>query len=410
MSNAYLPSTAQQCASVAVSCMSHRNFLANLGARISGLLAILLVVISPASAQSLLPTLTVLPASLTVTEGGTGEYTLQLDAMMPEGHTLQISPRISTSDDGYAVTLDPALVTFSGAEISKIVTITVINDDKDLDNKVFEIGHSYVLLGGADAEDNVLPGPLTVTLTITDNDERGLIIRPTRLEVTEGGSVDFEVSLSSQPTTPDAVLFFVRIEPPLRELGGDIIFGFTSPGTERSEAGETHFLDFDASNPGDASNPWNVTQTVRLHTSDNNVDEGDRTLTLRIETAYLIEGTEEGTGDYDGIPVPEVELFIIEDDEVGISVELQGGRPSELQEPGRLSVGTNDQVVLELRLESEPTGPVTVRPGVEASGKEFDFNVVIADGNPLIFTPPMIDPDTNGNYASTQPVALTSAG
>ena len=112
----------------------------------------------------------------------------------------------------------------SGAET---FTLTPVNDDVDEADET-------VTVSGAVAD---AAAGLTVAeaqVTITDNDDRGVTVSPTKLEVTERGSSDsYMVALTSQPT--DDVTVTVSVpggtdvsvdEDPLR-------FTSTTPGRRR---------------------------------------------------------------------------------------------------------------------------------------------------------------------------------
>ena len=58
-----------------------------------------------------------------------------------------------------------------------------------------------VTLGFGTLPERVTPGTQsTAILTLTDNDDRGVTVSPTKLEVTEGGSDTYTVVLRSEPT------------------------------------------------------------------------------------------------------------------------------------------------------------------------------------------------------------------
>ena len=130
------------------------------------------------------------PTSLTVAEGGNDYYSVFLTAQ-PSG-TVTVTPSVTGSSD---VTVNPASLTFTTANwsVSQDVTVSAAQD-ADADTATIENTVSGANYGSVIADDVV------VTVTITDDDTRGLAFSVSALSVPEGGSSTYTVALSSRPT------------------------------------------------------------------------------------------------------------------------------------------------------------------------------------------------------------------
>ena len=134
--------------------------------------------------------LVVSATDLGVAEGGNGTFTVAL-ATQP---TTAVTVTVSSGDTG-AATVSPASLSFTTADYStsQTVTVTGVQDD-DADNESTIVGLSA---SGGDYG-NVSS---SVSVEVTDDDTRGLVVSPTDLGVAEGGNGTFTVALSTQPTT-----------------------------------------------------------------------------------------------------------------------------------------------------------------------------------------------------------------
>ena len=132
-------------------------------------------------------------------EGGTAA-TVQVSLDKDPHRTVTIP--LTATPGGGAVPADyaaPTQVVFNAGETSKDVTVTAVDDNVDDD------GESVDLTFG------VLPASVSQGATtravvqITDNDGKGIVLSPTSLSVTEGGSATYTVALASQPAADVAV-------------------------------------------------------------------------------------------------------------------------------------------------------------------------------------------------------------
>ena len=130
-----------------------------------------------------------------VAEGGNVTITLNLSA---DPERTVVIPLSATNQDGassadYSV---PATVTFDSGETTKDITFAATQDAIDDDGE-------KVLLGfGASLPDRVSASTTTpsATVTILDDDVRGVTVSPTSLPVYEGMTAEYTVVLDSEPT------------------------------------------------------------------------------------------------------------------------------------------------------------------------------------------------------------------
>ena len=103
-----------------------------------------------------------------------------------------IAAPLEGADPGdYAV---PTEVVFNAGETSKDVTVTVVDDSVDDDGERVELTFGMLPAG-------VSEGATTrAVVQITDNDDKGILLSPTSLVVTEGGRATYTVALDSEPT------------------------------------------------------------------------------------------------------------------------------------------------------------------------------------------------------------------
>ena len=133
---------------------------------------------------------TVTPTSLTIGEGGSGTYTVVLDAQ-PSG---DVTVTIVDPTDNTDVTAEPASLTFTTTNWNTAQTVTVsAGQDADTSDDTATVTHTVSGYG------TVSTAP-AVSVTVTDNDTRGVTVTPTSLTVNEGASGTYTVVLDTQPT------------------------------------------------------------------------------------------------------------------------------------------------------------------------------------------------------------------
>ena len=95
--------------------------------------------------------------------------------------------------------VEPSQIVFNAGETSKDVTVTAVDDNVDDDGERVELTFGMLSAGVS------LGATTRAVVQIADNDGKGIVLSPTSLGVTEGGSATYTVALASQPTADVAV-------------------------------------------------------------------------------------------------------------------------------------------------------------------------------------------------------------
>ncbi len=142
-------------------------------------------------------------ANVTVGEGGTASYTVVLDKQPTSGETVTITMASAMTT---VATVTPTTLTFSTANwsIRQRITVTGVQDNIDNGERRITVTHNISSSLGGSAAYNILPAQ-TVTVTVTDDDEAGLIFGqlsgPNRISVIEDSdSSAYTVNLATIPT------------------------------------------------------------------------------------------------------------------------------------------------------------------------------------------------------------------
>ncbi|MBF2755166.1 MAG: hypothetical protein ISN29_07910, partial [Gammaproteobacteria bacterium AqS3] len=141
------------------------------------------------------PGLTVSTNSLTVTEGRTGSFTVRLTTQPSEDVTVALS-----GTDGTDLTLDHTSLRFTNSNwgTEQTVTVTAGEDEDTAAERV------TISLTASGADYGSVTG--SVTVNVTDNDTPGLTVSTNSLTVAEGGSDNFTVRLTNQPSSDVTVV------------------------------------------------------------------------------------------------------------------------------------------------------------------------------------------------------------
>ena len=297
-------------------------------------------------------------SSVSVTEGSTATYTVQLGAKPTSNVTVTIA-RNSGGDTDLAVDTDPAsgnqnkkTLTFTTANYNTAQTVTVsaAQDDNDVIDSTATFTHTAA--GGGYG--NVTA--VTLTATETDNDT-GIVLTPASVSVPEGSTATYTVKLGTQPSASVTVAID-------KASGGDMHLS-VSPTT----------LTF----TGGSNGNWASAQTVTVTAQDDS-DALNGTATF----------THTAAGAGSGYAGTTATLTATEaDDERGITLTPASG----VTVP---EGGTNTYTV---KLASQPTGTVTVAID-KASGGDTHLSV---SPTTLTFTG-----GSNGNWDTTQTVTVTA--
>ena len=223
------------------------------------------------------PGVTVTEASLSITEGKSGTYKVKLDTQP----TADVTITVTSSDEG-AVTVTPASLTFTAGNwnTARAVTVEAVHDE-DIADETATLTH--VAAGGDTNYAGIAID--SVSVSVTDDDEPGLTVTPTRLNITEGGSKSYQVKLKTRPTA-------------------DVTITITS---SNSDVGRTPAsLTFTAGTEEETGN-WNQLQsvTVRIAHDDNTSDE----------SGTITHVAASSDTDYDEIAVSSVSVSVSDDDE-----------------------------------------------------------------------------------------------
>ena len=166
----------------------------------------------------------------------------------------------------------------------------------------------------------------TATLTITDDDGKGIVLSQSTVNVTEGADASYTVALATQPTGPVTVRVSV---------------------TGNSDVTVTpNSVEFTASN-------WNTPKTVTVNAAHDG-NAADDTAELR----HAASG-----GGYAGVTALALTVDVIDDDTHGVTISTT-----------TLDVGEGDQATYTVVLDTEPTGTVTIQATL-APGSDEDVHV-----------------------------------
>ena len=265
---------------------------------------------------------TVTPTSLTVDEGGTNTYTVELNTQP----TATVRVTINDPTDNTDVTASPARLAFSTSNWSTAQTVTVsAAEDGDASQDTATVTHTVTGgdYGSVTADD--------VAVTVTDNDTRGVTVSPASLTVNEGSSGTYTVVLDTEPT--DTVTVTI-VDP-------------TNTDVTASPAS----LTFTASD-------WDTAQTVTVSAAED-IDLLQDTATV----THTVAG-----GDYASFAASSVAVTVPDNDAPGVRVS-----------PTSLTITEGGNSTYTVELNTQPSGEVTVA----ISSNNTD---VTASPSPLTFT------------------------
>ena len=248
------------------------------------------------------PGVTVTPLSLTIGEGSTGTYAVVLNTQ-PSGNVM-VAIRSNNTD----VTVPSSTLTFTMTDWNTEQTVTVTaGQDDDAANDMATLTHNP---SGADY-DSVSNASLTVT--VTDNDTRGVTVSRTSLTISEGGSGMYTVKLNTQPS-------------------GDVTVTVNDPTDNSDVTAGPASLTFSTSD-------WNTEQTVTV-----SADEDADSTQDRATVTHTVSG-----GDYGSVTASGVSVTVTDNDTPGVTVT-----------PPSLTVGESGTGRYTVRLNTQPSGNVMV--------------------------------------------------
>ncbi|MFC1607454.1 InlB B-repeat-containing protein [Candidatus Latescibacterota bacterium] len=229
------------------------------------------------------PEITVSAISGNTTEaGGTATFTIVLTTQPSADVTINLSSSIT--DEGM---VSPASFTFTNGnwDTPRTATITGVNDDIDDGDKVYTI-----VTAAASSSDGNYDGinPDDVSVTNTDDDTAGIDVSEISGAIAEDGQeATFTVVLTSEPTANVSIVVDV------------------SDSNEASVSPDQ--LTFTSGN-------WDTPQEVTVTGEDDPFDDGDKEVTVILESATSADGN------YDGLDPDDVSVINVNDDFAGIMV------------------------------------------------------------------------------------------
>ena len=286
--------------------------------------------------------------SLSIAEGATDTWTVQLNEDPGDGETVKVT--ISSSDTG-AATVDETELTFVGGTSAstgrwnqeQTVTVTGVEDSDIVDERV-TFTHS-VTSGDYEAE------PVAVTVAVEDNETAGIVVNTMAITMDEGTTASYTMKLSARPNETVIVRF----------------------------SKDSDKLSVDRERITFRGGDWDKLRTNQV-TAAHDDDMDDETITI----VHTAEGDNSG---YAGQTV-NVVVTIKDDDTPGLMI---GAATATVAEGGTTS--------WTVRLNTKPSVNVIVTPGTAAgSGDNADGNAVTVSGA-LTFTP--------DNWDDTQNVTVT---
>ncbi|MBF2755390.1 MAG: hypothetical protein ISN29_09070, partial [Gammaproteobacteria bacterium AqS3] len=213
--------------------------------------------------------LTVSPTSLTIDEGGSDSFTVELTRQPAATITVTVEPPANTD-----VTVDQTSLEFTASNWNspKTVTVNAAHDaDSDSDTATINLTGSQV-------------ADVSVTVTVTE-DDIGLDLSATKLTLDESGSGTFTVVLKTQPSTAVTV----RLKQPEDIANSDVSF---SPA----------LMVF-------STTDWRATRTITVNAARDS-DTVDDSATIRLSAAG---------GNYGGIS-ESVAITVTDNDKPGLAL------------------------------------------------------------------------------------------
>ena len=198
-------------------------------------------------------------------------------------------------------TLSGNTLTIPAHQTSSEELVTLTAEDNDVDGPQET---KQVTVTGTVPPTAPVTAPAAVTLTITDNDTRGVTVTPTRLSVNEGASKTYTVVLTSQPTAAVTVTLTAPANPAVTVDRTELVF---QPGR------------------------WNTAQTVQVAAAqDTDADDEAATIT------HTVSG-----GDYAGETAAAVAVQVKDDEKNGALRLVDADGPT--ADAGRLEVFHNGE-------------------------------------------------------------------
>ena len=286
-------------------------------------------------------------ALLTVTAalGGSGS------GVEPDEYTVVLSVAAGTASSGDFASSEVSFKIggpsdYSGTfRTTREIAITPVDDGLDEDNETVSVTATATPTETGVPAATIVPA----TVTILDDDTRGVTVAPVQLELDEGGSRGYTVTLDSQPTGNVTVT-------PSKSGDADITFPPAS----------LTFTDTD----------WDTEQTVTVSAAE----DGDP-LDDQATISHAVSGADYGSNNVRAAPV---QATARDNDGRGVNVSSRD-----------LIVAEGGTETYTVWLNSQPTGTVTIRP--------------VATGDPGVSAAPTSLSFTASNWDTEQTVTVRAA-
>ena len=297
-------------------------------------------------------------ALLTVTAalGGSGS------GVEPDEYTVVLSVAAGTASSGDFASSEVSFEIggpsdYSGTfRTTKEIAITPVDDGLDEDDETVSVTATATPTETGVPAATIVP----VTVTILDDDTRGVTVAPVQLELDEGGSRGYTVTLDSQPTGDVTVT-------PSKSGDADITFPPAS-------------LTFTDTN-------WDTAQTVTVSAAE----DGDP-LDDQATISHAVSGADYGSNNVRAAPV---QATARDNDGRGVNVSSRD-----------LIVAEGGTETYAVWLNSKPTGTVTIRPvatgdpGVSAAPERLSFTALNWDTEQTVTVSAARDADIADDRAS----------
>ena len=294
--------------------------------------------------------------SLAVNENAFGTYTVALSSQPTTNVTVTVDGAIGdvSVDTDPATTGDQTTLTFTPTNWStaRMVTVTAADDDDAVNDPAVTLTHTAS--GGDYAS---LTGP-SLSVTITENDSRGVMLSTTNLTMNEGDTESYTVLLDSEPTENVTVT-----------IGGTDNTDITVD-TDPATTGDQTTLTFTPTN-------WSTARMVTVTAADDDDAVNDPAVTL----THTASG-----GDYASLTGPSLSVTITENDSRGVTLSTTTNTTITIT---NLTVNEGDTESYTVLLDSEPTENVTVTiGGTDNTDITVDTDpATTGDQTTLTFTP-----------------------
>ncbi len=286
-----------------------------------------------------------------------GTYTVVLDSQ-PAAGTVTVAVE---SGDTTAATVSPASLTFTVSNWNKAQTVTVTAVDDDVDNTDDKrtVTVTHTVTGAGDGNDYGAVTADPVTVTVADDDARGVTVAPTRLTVRETD----DAATAGRKENEAAYTVVLDSKP----AAGTVTVAVASGDTKAATVSPAS-LTFTAGN-------WNAPQTVTVTGVDDKTDNpGDRR-TLSVTHSVTAAGN-----DYSGVTADPVAVLVTDAGHAP-ALEIQP-RTLHLQESDIASTAgkKENEGTYEVRLNFVPSAdarvaisltPATTRLGLDKNALTF---------------------------------------